>query len=142
MSVRNEAMVRTPFRNAFAKHVGCGRPYSVKDVAEMVGKSPSLVEKWLTGCRKPCADTLSQLFDILGDAFVRHYVNPHGYIVRQISVQPSAPFDVMAAGAQAACVIAEAMQDGVIDRNEAESIDDAAARFANLAARVKLGHCG
>lgn len=141
MSVRIQTETHT-FRDAFARHVGRGRRFSVHDIAPLVGKSPSLVEKWVTGCRVPDADALARLFGILGDAFVRHYIAPHGYQVRAVSEVPAMPCDVMLAGAQAACVVADAQADGVIDRAEAEAIDAAATRFADMARRIRQGRCG
>lgn len=142
MSVRFEDDFRTPFHQAYLKHVGRGRRFSTDDIVRMVGISRSYADKLLAGTRTPCEKVLFKLFHVLGEAFVRHYMHPQGYSIQRASDEPACPFETIAQATTASATLADAMQDRKLTECELDLVRSNCAALLNKAVSLRPGRFG
>jgi len=143
MSVPTIDEMRTELRNAIARNVGHGRRFSVQKVADTLGVSKSLVQKWLAGTKQPCMARGMQLMALFSTPFVNAIngsVGHHG--ARQTAGKPACALKANEAATKAAAVMGSAIADFRIDRNELALMQAAADEFSNIVHRCQIGSMG
>lgn len=126
---------RDTFKAAFRRHVGHGA-VSVRDLAEALDVSPSLVEKWQNpdNDKTPCGRDLMRLCAILGDNFTNEVLAFAGKTGARDSVPAqTCLLHVVGELGHTIRMSAEALEDGHFDESERFEIARKLREFAAYA---------
>jgi transcriptional regulator with XRE-family HTH domain len=108
-------------------------------IAERLGKSVRTVEAYRYGETLPSADDMLALYPVLGPAFVNELLATVGMgRVRWLNKDANCPHKVLSKTANAAAVLADALQDKRIDHIEAPKVEAAYADLAEAATDFRV----